>query len=167
VEIKLTLALPRDELSVPVVRRVLTQAMDVLGVEHEITSDIQVALTEACTNVLDHAADADEYEVSAGIDGDVCVIEVVDRGGGFDGSILGLDHAHESAEGGRGIQLMRALVDKVLFDSRPHVGTVVHLEKRLRWHEESVIRALTEGKAPTEHGPWRQDEQLEDAPEPH
>ena len=164
-EIKLTLALPRDELSVPVVRRVLKQALDVLGVEPETTSDIQVALTEACTNVLDHAVEADEYEVSAGIDGDVCVIEVIDRGAGFDGSGHGLVEADESAEDGRGIQLMRSLVDKVEFESRPHVGTVVHLEKRLAWHEDSVIKTLTVGKQPIEHGPWSDDEHLEDAPD--
>lgn len=166
VEIKLTIALPRDELSVPVIRGVLTKAMEVLGVEREVITDIQVALTEACTNVLDHAADADEYEISAGIDGDQCVIEVVDRGGGFDGSVLGLDDAHGDAEGGRGIQLMRALVDKVKFDSQPQLGTVVHLEKRLRWQEGSAIKALSEGRQPTTHGPWRQGEQLDDAPEP-
>lgn len=165
-EIKLALALPRDELSVPVVRRVLQQAMDVLGVAPEVTADIQVALTEACTNVLDHAGDADEYEVSAGIDGDVCVIEVIDRGAGFDGSSMGLGDAADEAEEGRGIQLMRALVDKVRFDSRPSVGTVVHLEKRLEWHDGSIIKALTEGRQPTQHGPWSQDEHLEDTPEP-
>ena len=154
-EIKLALALPRDELSVPVVRRVLKQAMDVLGVQAEAIADIQLALTEACTNVLDHAGDADEYEVSAGIDGDVCIIEVIDRGGGFDGSSLGLDHAEATAEDGRGIQLMRALVDQVRFENRPAVGTVVHLEKRLQWHDDSIIKALSEGRA-TEHGPWSQ-----------
>jgi serine/threonine-protein kinase RsbW len=166
VEIKLALALPRDEMSVPVVRRVLKQAMDVLGVDADVTSDIQVALTEACTNVLDHSQDGDEYEVSAGIDGDLCIIEVIDRGGGFDGSSLGLDHAEATAEDGRGIQLMRALVDTVRFDNRPSVGTVVHLEKRLEWHDDSIIKALTEGREPTQHGPWSQDEHREDAPKP-
>ena len=166
-EIKLTLALPRDELSVPVARNVLKQAMDVLGVEQETTADIQLALTEACTNVLDHAIEADEYEVSAGIDGDVCVIEVIDRGAsGFDGSQHGHAAAEEDAEEGRGIQIMRALVDKVEFESRPQVGTVVHLEKKLEWHDDSVINALTEGKTKTRHGPWSEDEHLEDAPEP-
>lgn len=165
-EIKLTLALPRDELSVPVARNVLKQALDLLGVERDTIGDIQVALTEACTNVLDHAIEADEYEVSAGIDGEVCVIEVIDRGSGFDGSGHGHAVAGADAEDGRGIQLMRALVDTVEFQSRPQVGTVVHLEKRLVWHEDSVIRALTEGRAPVQHGPWSDDEHLEDAPEP-
>jgi serine/threonine-protein kinase RsbW len=167
VEIKLTLALPRDELSVPVARNVLKQALGALGVERDTIADIQLALTEACTNVLDHAVEADEYEVSAGIDGEECVIEVIDRGAsGFDGSDHGHVVAEADAEGGRGIQLMRALVDKVMFESRPQVGTVVHLEKKLQWEDDSVIKALTEGRKPTRHGPWSTDEHREDAPKP-
>ena len=165
-EIKLTLALPRDALSVPVVRRVLKSAMDVLGVEVDVTSDVEVALTEACTNVLQHAGAGDEYEVSAGINGDLCIIEIVDRGVGFDASDLGRVAAADGAEQGRGIQLMRALVDRVSFERHDVRGTVVHLEKQLRWGEDSVIRRLTEGKPKTTHGPWSQGEQLADAPEP-
>ena len=61
---------------------------------------------------------------------------------------------------------MRALVDKVTFDSKPAVGTVVHLEKRLEFAEGSPIQRLTEGQPSTEHGPWSQDEHAEDAPRP-
>ena len=161
-EIKLTLALPRDELSVPVVRRVLRSSMQVLGIDGDVIADIEVALTEACTNVLDHATHGEEYEVSAGIDGDLCVIEVVDRGEGFDASGKGHASAEAGAEGGRGIQLMRALVDKVEFTNREKLGTTVHLEKRLEWQDGSLIKQMHD----TEHGPWSDDEQLEDAPEP-
>ena len=153
-EIKLTLALPRDELSVPVVRRVLKSSMQTLGVDGDVIGDIELALTEAVTNVLDHAADGEEYEVSAGINGDLCVIEVIDRGAGFDSGALGHDDAHLEAEDGRGIQIMRALVDRVTFDSVDTVGTVVHLEKRLEWNPDAVIKKLTDDHPPTEHGPW-------------
>ena len=164
-EIKLTLALPRDEYSVPVVRRLLRRCMEVLGVKPEVTSDIELALTEACTNVLEHSGEGDEYEVSAGIDGDQCVIEVVDRGGGFDGSTQGLVGAEADAEGGRGIQLMRALVDTVEFTSRPSKGTVVHLERALEWEEGSVIQKWTEEQPDPEHGPWSDEDTMDDAPE--
>ena len=164
-EIKLTLALPRDELSVPVVRRVLARSLDVLGVSETVVADIELALTEACTNVLDHATDTDEYEVSAGIDGTMCIIEVVDRGRGFDGAVHGLGEADPSAEDGRGIQLMRALVDRVTFTSRPQDGMVVHLEKQLVWAEGSMIKRLTEDQPATEHGPWSKDERMSDKPE--
>ena len=163
-EIKLTLALPRDEISVPVVRTLLKQSMDVLGVVPDVTHDIELALTEACTNVLDHSDEGDEYEVSAGIDGDQCVIEVVDRGGGFDGSLHGMALADSQAEEGRGIHLMRALVDTVTFANRPHKGTVVHLEKKLQWLPGSVIQQWTESRPRTEHGPWSQDDTLDDSP---
>ena len=164
-EFKLTLALPRDHYSVPVARRVLKSSMDALGVLPEVAADIELALTEACTNVLDHAQESDEYEVSAGIDGTACVIEVIDRGDGFDGS-ASLAHAEPGAEDGRGIQLMRALVDKVTFTSRPMVGAVVHLEKKLEWQGDAPVKRLTEGRPPTQHGPWSEDERIEDAPEP-
>ena len=165
-ELKLTLALPRDHYSVPVARRVLKSSLTALGVVPEVVEDIELALTEACTNVLDHAQESDEYEVSAGIDGTACVIEVIDRGGGFDGSTKGLMDAEPSAEDGRGIQLMRALVDEVTFTSRPAVGTVVHLEKELAWEQHAPVKRMTEGQPKTEHGPWSQDERLEDAPGP-
>lgn len=152
-KIKLTLALPHDEVSVPVVRRLLTAAMNVLGVDPDVTSDIELALTEAVTNVLEHSTDADEYEVSAGIDGDRCVIEVVNRGAGFDGSLAGLAQATVDDEGGRGIHLMRALVDTVEFTRRAK-GTTVHLEKKLQWREGSVLQHLTGQSADTGQGPW-------------
>lgn len=165
-EIKLTLALPRDEYSVPVARRVLARSLTVLGVEGTVVADIELALTEACTNVLDHATDTDEYEVSAGIDGTLCVIEVIDRGGGFDSATKGLVDADTAAEDGRGIQLMRALVDRVTFTSRPQTGTVVHLEKQLVWDPGSAVERLTTDQPATEHGPWSEDERFEDRPEP-
>ena len=154
-EIKLTLALPHDELSVPVVRRVLRGAMETLGVAEDVIAAIEVALTEACTNVLDHAEDSDQYEVSAGIDGDVCVIEVVDREAvAFDGDEQGLADAADGAEEGRGIQLMRALVDKVEFTSRPQSGTEVHLEKALVWTQDAPGRRLSDAMGETKDGPW-------------
>ena len=154
-EIKLTLALPRDELSVPVVRRILSASMEVLGVEPAVIHDIEIALTEACTNVLDHSAGQQEYEVSAGIDGTRCIIEVVDRGDtDFNGAARGHDGADEAAESGRGIQLMRSLVDRVEFSNHEAAGTVVHLEKQLTFADGAVLQRLSVDNAPTEHGPW-------------
>ena len=139
-EIKLTLALPSDELSVPVVRRVLRGAMQVLGVRADLIGDIELALTEAVTNVLEHADGREEYEVTAGIDDQRCIIEVTDRGRGFQGEHHGLAEAEQSAESGRGIQLMRALVDKVQFAPKSADGTVVRLEKALSFDDQSAVR---------------------------
>lgn len=158
-EITLTLALPRDGLSVPVARRVLSTSLRSLGVEPDVVSDIEVALTEACTNVLDHVAEGEEYEVSCGITGTECLIEVRDTGPGFAHEGHGFAEAAASAEGGRGIQLMRALVDRVMFESVAGDGTVVHLEKRLVWRAGSPIARLSEGRAAT----WDDDRRSEGA----
>ena len=143
-EIKFTLSLPRDALSVPVVRRVLNSSMTTLGVAEDCLTDIEIALTEACTNVLDHAAHGEEYEVTVGLDDSHCIIEVVDTGRGFDAEGLGHAEAHPSAEEGRGIQLIRALVDRVQFRSRAESGTIVHLEKDLAFISGSPLQQLAE-----------------------
>ena len=130
-EIRFTLQLPRDALSVPVVRRVLNSSMKTLGVAEDCLTDIEIALTEACTNVLDHAAAGDEYEV-------------VDTGRGFDAEHLGHAEADPSAEEGRGIQLIRALVDRVHFRSRAESGTIVRLEKELQFTEGSPLQRLAD-----------------------
>ena len=60
-----------------------------LGVEADCVSDIEIALTEACTNVLDHVGADDEYDVTLQVRDDLCVIEVIDTGHGFDAAIAG------------------------------------------------------------------------------
>lgn len=149
-EMRFALQLPRDALSVPVVRRVLDNSLRTLGVAEECRTDIEVALTEACTNVLDHAVSDEEYEVVAGVaDGD-CVIDVVDAGRGFDADGYGHDEADHGAEAGRGIQLIRALVDQVHFRTPPETdGTVVHLEKTLVYDDDAPFKRLADRGADT------------------
>jgi serine/threonine-protein kinase RsbW len=140
VQIILALSLPRDEQTIPVSRHIASSAMSEIGVTEDCTHDIAVAMTEACTNVLKHSGPGDEFEVSLEVDDDQCVIRVVDTGRGFDSQSLGFDHADTSAEQGRGIELMRALVDTVKFISKPEAGTIVHLEKTLEFEDGSFVR---------------------------
>ncbi len=147
-QIVLSLALPRDEQTIPVSRHIATNAMDEIGVSRDCTDDIAIALTEACTNVLKHAGPGDEYEVSLEVDSDQCVIRVVDKGRGFDSQSLGMRHADSAAEQGRGIELMRALVDQVHFISKPEAGTIVHLEKRLDYVDGSLVHRTRPAPTP-------------------
>src|SRR2546430_3475396 len=112
-EINLALTLPRDELSIPVVQHICKDALTNCGVERDSIHAIEVALTEACSNVLKHSDASDQYEVHATISDKDCVIRVIDTGRGFDGHSLGRDGAEDVAESGRGIALMRALIDDV------------------------------------------------------
>src|SRR5436305_12586954 len=82
--VSMAICLPTDELSVPVIRHLVRYALDQVGVLAAIGSDIEVALTEACANVLDHAGPGDAYDVSVAIGPDNCELRVVDVGHGFD-----------------------------------------------------------------------------------
>ena len=146
--INFSLTLPRDEVSVPVVRRICRTALADLGVKPPCIEDIVLAVTEACTNVLKHAhANQDAYEVTVEVNSSNCEIRILDRGGGFDYGSHGHEEAHGSAESGRGIFLMKALVDKVDFLSMPDDGTVVRLQKGLELDEASVLHKVAGASA--------------------
>ena len=141
-ELNLSLCLPTDELSVPVVRHICTYALSEVGVDETCQSDISIALTEACTNVLDHATqDGEAYEVHIEIDDERCTIRVKDAGIGFDVEARNLEpRADITAESGRGLDLIKALVDRVKFISKPEEGVIVHLEKELEFDEDHPVR---------------------------
>ena len=141
--IAFSLSLPRDEASVPVVRHICRDALKTVGVTTSCSSDIELAVTEACTNVLKHARGTrEEYDITIEIDETSCAIRVVDSGGGFDHAGAGDHESAGSAEGGRGIHIMKALVDSVSFVSKAQDGTTVHLEKALDLTERSLLRQL-------------------------
>lgn len=49
-------------------------------------------------------------------------------------------------ESGRGLQIMRALVDDVSMRSGPGRGTVVSMRKRLAWRHDAPLAGLSDGK---------------------
>ncbi|MGI5291204.1 ATP-binding protein [Nonomuraea polychroma] len=130
-EATIALRLPRDAASVPLTRQMLDGTLRSLGVEQQVREDIELMLTEACSNVIKHAGPSDNYTVSASVHDDLCVIRVVDAGDGFDPRAV-LD-PEPGAEHGRGLQIMRALADDIRFTNKRENGAVVCLEKRLRY----------------------------------
>ena len=137
-EVGLSLSLPRDEMSVPVARRIVETSMQAIGVLADCSADVALALTEAATNVLKHAGPGEEYEVRFHLDNEICTVDVVDLGAGFDTSALG-DGAASDSESGRGVQLMRALVDDVHFESDPADGTFVRLRKSITYGDGTLL----------------------------
>lgn len=140
------LCLPREEASVPMVRHLCRAALSKLGVKEACVFDIELAVSEACSNVLRHAAGTgDEYEVSVDITDASCQIRVVDAGGGFDHTEQA-SNLPGSAESGRGIYLMRSLVDLLEFGSVPDHGTEVHLVKKLLLDPDAPLASLGGGR---------------------
>jgi serine/threonine-protein kinase RsbW len=134
----LSVALPRESVSVPVVRRLAGQALRAFGVDDSDVDDVMLAITEACANVIDHAGATDTYDVKIELSADRCAITVVDQGGGFDADQVPLS-VSKDAERGRGLALMRALVDNVAFRNEPQAGAVVHMVKTLNYQADHPL----------------------------
>lgn len=138
----LELELPRDSISIPLARHLAGNALREVGVIEDCIADVVLALTEACTNVLDHSGPGDAYEVHLSIEGRTCVLRIVDVGEGFDGAGAGTVEAAPGAENGRGILLMRALMDGVHFEVGKEAGTVVRLHKELLFSDDAPVVKL-------------------------
>ncbi|MBO0775094.1 MAG: ATP-binding protein [Actinobacteria bacterium] len=137
-EIKLVLYLPREAASVPVSRQVLDSCLERLGVAPDTRTDIALALSEACANVIMHAGPGDAYEVTARATDGRCVIEVVNTG---DGAITPGGQVPATAEHGRGLTVIGAVTENLRLtgDGR----TTVHFEKALEWLPGSAGQHLS------------------------
>jgi len=140
-KIEMALCLPRDAETVAVVRDVAIGALSKLGVREDCVEDIRLALSEACTNVIDHSGVDDEYEVRLVVEDTKCEMRVIDAGGGLDFTTLGGMPDPMSARG-RGMAIMRAVVDAVKFTSEPESGTMVHLVKQLELAPDGALARL-------------------------
>jgi serine/threonine-protein kinase RsbW len=137
------LRLPRDAVTVPLVRTICRDAMSRLGVTPDCQGDVALALTEACTNVIQHAGgDENEYEVQIEFTGWICHIRVLDKGRGIDLRDSARTEAVLDKDSGRGIVLMRLMADRIAFESQPEDGTIVHLQKDLELEENALLAAL-------------------------
>lgn len=156
-EINMVLCLPREAVSVPVTRQVLDSCLETLGVAPDTRADIALALSEACANVIQHAGPGEAYEVQVSAKNRKCVIEVVNtgsRGGAAaaDGDVadafrdvrtvvgerpfglaLADDPVPATAEHGRGLKIIDAVMDNLRLTSAGRQGTTVHFEKKLEW----------------------------------
>lgn len=192
VDVRFSLVFPREAPSLHVMRRVLGDSLGALGVAPECVSDILLAVTEACTNVLLHGGPARTFEVMARVGGSRCTLEVAETGIRFDprrnirgpenrrsvvhrpgtprrtrprsvgwltwpgnrprwtadGGALPDTAAAENGsvahlkESGRGLQIMRAVVDDVTLRGGGVRGTSVSMQKQLTWRSDAPLAAL-------------------------
>ena len=84
VDVEFCLVFPHEALSVPVMRRVLGDTLRRFGADEEGVSDLLLAVTEACTNVLKHGAPGPRYEIVARIGERGCLIQVLNDERGLD-----------------------------------------------------------------------------------
>lgn len=141
-KLEFAVCLPRDAQTAGLVRAVVTSALVSFGMTPGCVDDVRLALGEACTNVIEHAAADDEYEVRLEVDETRCAISVRNTGVGFDATALAGVMADVDSPRGRGVAIMRAVMDSVEFSSEPETGTIVHLVKTLSLDSHAAVSRL-------------------------
>ena len=108
------------------------------GFDERALYKIQLAVDEACANVVDHAytgAEPGDIEVCCRLDDRLLTIQVRDWGKGFDlGGVKDPDleaPLEERSLGGLGLFLVRQVMDEVQFRSDPEQGNELMMSKRL------------------------------------
>jgi len=102
--------------------------------DEDTSNAILVAVIEAGTNAIQHGNAFDEAKLVTFefiVHTDDIVVQVDDYGRGFDPEKVAnpTDEAHILNPHGRGLYLMRSLMDEVTFRTRPDAGTTVRLRK--------------------------------------
>jgi serine/threonine-protein kinase RsbW len=147
--LRLTARMPREATSVATVRRLFDGALVAIGVDDDCREDIVLALSEACSNAVEHARTATGYEVVVTVDRECCVAEVVDHGVGLVGMAVDVGRPDPTSLRGRGLQLIHALTDGLeLRDVEPH-GLAVRMTKPLTWSPDAP-----EVWRERHHDPW-------------
>lgn len=130
---KFCLAFGCEDLSVPVMRRVLGDTLRGLGVEEESVYDILLAVSDACTGILGHGTGRrgrrprriGHCEVVTSLYGTGCQVQVTGPG-----------------RRRQRLTVARACVDDVRLRRRPGRGTVVTMRKHIIWSWDAPLRRL-------------------------
>ena len=103
------------------------------------TAKLELAVDEACANVMEHAYGKDstrEVTVKAVLDADSVQIEIVDTGRGFDPASLEQVDVEQlirnRRSGGLGLHLIRKLMDEVQYQIVPGEKNELRMIKRLK-----------------------------------
>ncbi|MFC3998314.1 ATP-binding protein [Nocardiopsis sediminis] len=141
-DVRFEIALPREAYTVAVMRDFLGEALRANGICDDCAFKIQLAASEACSNAVDHGAPAREYTVSTHLDSRTCVLEISHSGPAFSAATVPLPAL--DSESGRGILMMRELVDEVAFHGAGDGRTTVRLSTHLRHGLDSAEQGRPE-----------------------
>lgn len=128
-----TLLVPSDLAYLPVVRTFVDGLCRLAGVEQKALDAIVLATNEAVSNVIRHAHQGRsdvEVRVECAIHGFAVEVRVHDRGAPFQLADVPIMSPCEMRIGGRGVFLMRAMLDELECVPMAHGGNVLRMVKR-------------------------------------
>jgi serine/threonine-protein kinase RsbW len=133
---KVSITIPSSSEYVGVVRLAISGIATRMNFTVEEIEDIKIAISEACTNAVQHAYPdtVGRINISSTIDNDKLTIEVSDHGVGFDTRILGSKEQREKSEKklglGLGLTFIKNLMDEANVQSTLGQGTTIRMMKQ-------------------------------------
>ncbi len=124
--------------SLIVIRDFVAQVTDHFGLDEETTFDVQLAIDEACTNIIVHGYQGQEGDIELSLkqQNDEIVITIKDQAPPFDPDTVPLPSLDAPLEdrplGGLGVYLMHQVMDEVRFDFDEDRGNETIMIKRLK-----------------------------------
>jgi serine/threonine-protein kinase RsbW len=128
-----SISLPRRAYTVAVVRDILGTLLFRAGLCRDCVDDFLLATSEACANAVEHGGPAPDFRVDAEMDRHWCEVRISHTGRAPDPEALATRFNSErppplpglDSESGRGILLMRRLMDEVSFEGEPRVTVLL------------------------------------------
>ncbi|TYB31625.1 MAG: ATP-binding protein [Candidatus Mcinerneyibacterium aminivorans] len=137
-----SLILPAKYKYLQLIRIYVVQILENAGIDQDIIDDIRNIIGEASSNVVKHAynniEDAEKtIEINIDIKKKNIIIEIIDRGKGFETNYLeNLTQAEikkkldKRNKGGWGLYLIKKISDKVEFEINPYEKNVIRVYKK-------------------------------------
>ena len=134
-----SLMVPSSTENLALIREFVSAVGEQAGFGEQDVMRLQLAVDEACANVIEHAYDLEathEVTIRAVMDDDALCFEVVDHGKGFDPARideLQLDQLiKDRRSGGLGLRLIRSVMDDVQYQIVPGEKNELRMVKRLK-----------------------------------
>jgi serine phosphatase RsbU (regulator of sigma subunit)/anti-sigma regulatory factor (Ser/Thr protein kinase) len=122
------IVVPNESARLGEIRRFVTAFLADIRAPIEITQDVILAVGEAAANATRHGLREEgrsEVRVGVKLEGTEVVVTIADDGPGFDMEEVKARERDRFAAGGRGLFLMRELMDSVTFETSPQGTKVV------------------------------------------
>jgi serine/threonine-protein kinase RsbW len=121
------------------IREFVTKVGEQAGMSELDISKIELAVDEACANVIEHAYGNDKSQeviVRANVDEEKITFQIVDTGIGFDPTQILQEDLEKLIEkrksGGLGMRLIKTLMDEVQYEIIPGQKNELRMIKRIK-----------------------------------
>lgn len=139
VERRFLLTVPSSTENPVLIREFVTAVGQQTGLDEADVGRLELAVDEACANVIEHAYDHDDTQelvVRASFDRETIHIVVEDEGRGFDPGSVPQERLERPIagrrSGGLGMRLIKSLMDEVRYEFVPGRKNELHMLKRIR-----------------------------------